>query len=69
LMNVNHPATFSVHIIEDADGNVRVISDWSGKGDRCLSLGIEIMQSLNAVSVFTDGGLSMGQAFSSTTEH
>ena len=68
-MNVNHPATFSVHIIEDADGNVRVISDWSGKGDRCLSLGIEIMQSLNAVSVFTDGGLSMGQAFNSTTEH
>ena len=68
-MNVNHPATFSVHIIEDEDGNVRVISDWSGKGDRCLSLGIEIMQSLNAVSIFTDGGLSMGQAFSSTTEH
>ena len=68
-MNVNHPATFSVHIIEDADGNVRVISDWSGKGDRCLSLGIEIMQSLNAVSIFTDGGLSMGQAFSSSTEH
>lgn len=68
-MNDNHPATFSVHIIEDADGNVRVISDWSGKGDRCLSLGIEIMQSLNAVSIFTDGGLSMGQAFSSSTEH
>jgi hypothetical protein len=68
-MNVNHPATFSVHIIEDEDGNVRVISDWSGKGDRCLSLGIEIMQSLNAVSVFTEGQLSMGQAFRSTTEH
>lgn len=68
-MNSNHPATFSVHIIEDEDGNVRVISDWSGKGDRCLSLGIEIMQSLNAVSIFTDGGLSMGQAFSSSTEH
>ena len=68
-MNDNHPATFSVHIIEDEDGNVRVISDWSGKGDRCLSLGIEIMQSLNAVSIFTDGGLSMGQAFSSSTEH
>jgi len=68
-MNDNHPATFSVHIIEDADGNVRVISDWSGKGDRCLSLGIEIMQSLSAVSIFTDGGLSMGQAFHSTIEH
>ena len=68
-MNDNHPATFSVHILEDEDVNVRVISDWSGKGDRCLSLGIEIMQSLNAVSVFTEGQLSMGQAFRSTTEH
>lgn len=68
-MNINHPATFSIHIIEDAEGNVRVISDWSGKGERCLNLGMEIMQSLSVVSVFTEGGLSMGQAFRSTTEH
>ena len=68
-MNNNHPATFSVHIIEDEDGNVRVISDWSGKGERCLNLGVEIMQSLSAISIFTDGQLQMGQAFRSTTEH
>lgn len=68
-MNSNHPATFSIHILEDADGNVRVISDWSGKGDRCLSLGVEIMQSLSDVSIFTGGEMTMGQAFRSTSEH
>jgi hypothetical protein len=69
LMNDNHPATFSVHIIEDADGNVRVVSDWSGEGERCLNLGIEIMQSLSAIVPFTNGGLSMGQAFNTSTKH
>ena len=68
-MNNNHPATFSIHILEDADGNVRVVSDWSGTGERCLNLGVEIMQSLSAISIFTDGQLQMGQAFRSTTEH
>ena len=68
-MNNNHPATFSIHIIEDEDGNVRVVSDWSGTGERCLNLGVEIMQSLSAISIFTDGQLQMGQAFRSTTEH
>lgn len=68
-MNPKHPASFSVHIIEDENGDVRVISDWSGKGERCLSLGVEIMQSLAAVSVFTGGEMSMSQVFSSVTEH
>lgn len=68
-MNNNHPATFSIHILEDEDGNVRVVSDWSGTGERCLNLGVEIMQSLSAISIFTDGQLQMGQAFRSTTEH
>jgi hypothetical protein len=58
-MNVNHPATFSIHILEDADGNVRVVSDWSGEGERCLNLGIEIMQSLNAIVPHTGGALSL----------
>lgn len=55
----NHPATFSIHLIEDEEGNVRVVSDWSGEGDRCLSLGIEIMQSLNAIVPHTGGALSL----------
>ena len=53
----NHPATFSIHILEDEDGNVRVVSDWSGQGERCLNLGIEIMQSLSAIAPLTNGAL------------
>ena len=58
-MNDSHPATFSIHILEDEDGNVRVVSDWSGEGERCLNLGIEIMQSLNAIVPHTGGALSL----------
>jgi len=68
-MNNIHPATFSIHLIEDEDGNVRVVSDWSGEGERCLNLGIEIMQSLAAIQPLTDGALSMGVAYRTTTEH
>jgi hypothetical protein len=68
-MNNNHPATFSIHLIEDEEGNVRVVSDWSGEGERCLNLGIEIMQSLSQIIPYTDGALSMGTAFRTTTEH
>ena len=38
-------AVFAVHILEDEDGNIRIVSDWTGRGQRCLSLGIEIMES------------------------
>ena len=64
----NQPAMFSVHILEDEDGNIRVVSDWSGKGERCLSLGIEIMQSLADIQPFTEGALSL-QAHRSDVEH
>ena len=68
-MNNNHPATFSIHILEDEDGNVRVVSDWSGEGERCLNLGIEIMQSLASVQPFTDGALSLAMPHRSDVEH
>ena len=64
----NRPAMFSVHILDDEDGNIRVVSDWSGKGERCLSLGIEIMQSLSAIQPFTEGALSL-EAHRSDVEH
>ena len=64
----NHQAMFSVHILEDEDGNICVVSDWSGKGERCLSLGIEIMQSLSAIQPFTEGALSL-EAHRSDVEH
>ena len=65
----NHPATFSIHLLEDELGNVRVVSDWSGEGERCLSLGIEIMQSLASVQPFTDGALSLAMPHRSDVEH
>jgi hypothetical protein len=55
----NRPATFSIHLLEDEDGNVRVVSDYSGRGERCLNLGIEIMQSLSSIVPYTDGALSL----------
>jgi hypothetical protein len=68
-MNPNQHAMFAVYILEDEDGSIRVISDWSGTGERCLDLGIEIMQSLSAVAPFTEGALSLGLAHRSDVEH
>jgi hypothetical protein len=65
----NHPATFSIHLIEDEDGNVRVVSDWSGEGDRCLNLGIEIMQSLSSIVPYTDGALSLAMPNRTDVSH
>ena len=69
MMNPNPHAMFAVYILEDEDGNIRVISDWSGTGERCLNLGIEIMQSLAAIQPFTEGALSLGLAHRSDVEH
>lgn len=55
----NQRYMFSIHLIEDSDGQVRVVSDWSGDGDRCLELGIEIMQHLNAIQPYTDNQLQI----------
>ena len=65
----NHQAMFAVYILEDVDGNIRVISDWSGTGERCLNLGVEIMQSLASVQPFTDGALSLAMPHRSDVEH
>lgn len=55
----NHPRIFTLYLIEDSDGQVRVVSDWSGDGDRCLSLGVEIMQDLAIMQPFTDNQLML----------
>jgi hypothetical protein len=69
LMNPNPHAMFAVYILEDVDGNIRVISDWSGTGERCLDLGVEIMQSLASVQPLTDGALSLAMPHRSDVEH
>jgi len=69
LMNPNPHAMFALYILEDVDGNIRVISDWSGTGERCLDLGVEIMQSLASVQPLTDGALSLAMPHRSDVEH
>lgn len=62
-------ATFSIHLIEDENGEVRVISDWSGKGDRCLALGIDIMETLAVMQPFTDNQLRISLPAQTNIEH
>ena len=62
-------AMFTLHLIEDSDGQVRVVSDWSGEGHRCLALGIEIMQSLRDIQPFTNGELSFVLPTRTDIEH
>jgi hypothetical protein len=60
---------FTLYLIEDELGQVRVITDYTGQGDRCLSLGVEIMQSLAAIQPHTDGALSFVMPSRSDIEH
>lgn len=60
---------FTLHLIEDSDGQVRVVSDWSGEGQRCLTLGIEIMQSLRDIQPYTNGELSFVLPTRTDIEH
>jgi hypothetical protein len=60
---------FTLHLLEDELGRVRVVSDWSGEGQRCLALGIEIMQSLKDIQPFTDGELTFVLPARTDTEH
>jgi hypothetical protein len=62
-------AMFTLHLIEDSDGQVRVVSDWSGDGQKCLALGIEIMQSLKDIQPFTNGELSFVLPARTDIEH
>jgi hypothetical protein len=62
-------AMFTLHLIEDSDGQVRVVSDWSGEGQRCLALGIEIMQSLRDIQPYTNGELSFVLPTRTDIEH
>ena len=65
----NRSRMFTLYLIEDELGQVRVVSDYSGQGDRCLSMGVEIMQMLTAIQPFTDGGLSLVMPCRTDIEH
>lgn len=68
-MRPNHQRMFTLYLIESDDGQVRVVSDYSGQGDRCLSMGVELMQMLTAIQPFTDGGLSLVMPARTDVEH
>jgi hypothetical protein len=60
---------FTLYLIEDDDGQVRVISDYTGKGERCLALGVEIMQSLATIQPYTHGDLTLAMPARTDVEH
>jgi hypothetical protein len=60
---------FTLYLIESDDGQVRVVTDYTGSGDRCLALGCEIMQSLAIIQPHTHGGLSFALPSMTDAEH
>lgn len=64
-----HQKIFTIHLVETDDGHVRVISDYSGKGDHVLSLGVEILDSLAAIQPYTEGYLGFSPAIRTDAEH
>jgi hypothetical protein len=65
----DHRKMFTLYLIESDDGSVRVVTDYSGDGDRCLSLGVEIMQSLAMIQPHTGGALSFVMPCQTDLEH
>jgi hypothetical protein len=65
----DHRKMFTLYLIESDDGSVRVVTDYTGQGDRCLSLGVEIMQSLAMIQPYTGGGLSFVMPSTTDLEH
>lgn len=60
---------FTIYLLEDELGQVRIVTDYTGEGDRCLALGVEIMQSLAMIQPHTDGGLSFVMPSRTDVEH
>ena len=66
---MNNQRMFTLYLIEDELGQVRVVSDYSGQGDRCLSMGVEIMSMLSSIQPYTEGGLSLLMPARTDVEH
>ena len=60
---------FSIHLIEDESGTVRVFSDWTGEGHRAMRLGCEIISHLCSIAPATEGKLLITAATVSDAEH
>jgi len=68
-MTTTSARMFSIHLIEDEKGTVRVFSDWTGEGHRAMSLGCEIITHLSAIQPATEGKLLIAAATVSDAEH
>jgi hypothetical protein len=60
---------FSIHLIEDEKGTVRVFSDWTGEGERAMRIGCEILSHLSDIQPYTEGQLHLAAATVSDAEH
>ena len=60
---------FTLYLIENEDGQVRVISDYTGKGERCLALGVEIIEGLASIQPFVHGDLTLAMPARTDVEH
>ena len=60
---------FTLYLIENDDGQVRVISDYTGAGDRCLALGVEIIEGLASITPFVHGDLTLAMPQHTDAEH
>jgi len=60
---------FTLYLIENEDGQVRVISDYTGAGDRCLALGVEIIEGLASITPFVHGDLTLAMPQHTDAEH
>lgn len=69
MSQLQNKKIFTIHLIENDDGCVRVVSDWTGQGDQVLSLGIEILDSLADVQPYTEGLLQFSPAILSDAQH
>ena len=65
----NHPRMFTLYLLEDESGRVRVVSDYTGEGEHCLAVGIELMNLIADLQPHSDGTLSFIMPTCSNTEH
>lgn len=65
----NHPRMFTLYLLEDDFGRVRVVSDYSGEGDHCLGLGMELMNLIANLQPHSNGTLSFVMPTCTDTEH
>ena len=68
-MTANHPRMFTLYLLEDDLGRVRVVSDYTGEGEHCLAIGIELMHVIAELQMQSNGALTFVMPTCTDTEH